>query len=157
VLPAARTAGCEIWCDLHDYDGAAQFHRPFIEAADVLVVSADRLPDPRGFLNQAVAGGARLAVCTDGSRGAIATSAAEGEWTVGPVPVETVVDTNGAGDAFVAGLLAARIGGADLSQSLRWASAAGALAVRSTELVSAELSRATLEHLAIGCQARRLG
>jgi len=157
VLPAARTAGCEIWCDLHDYDGAAEFHRPFIEAADVLVVSADRLPDPRGFLNQAVAAGAGLAVCTDGSRGAIAMSAAEGEWAVGAVPVETVVDTNGAGDAFVAGLLAARIGGLELPQSLRWASAAGALAVRSTELVSTELSRASVERLAIGCQARRLG
>ena len=50
VLPAARAAGCQIWCDIHDYDGRAEFHRPFIEAADVLLVSADRLPDPQAFL-----------------------------------------------------------------------------------------------------------
>jgi sugar/nucleoside kinase (ribokinase family) len=154
VLAAARAAGCEIWCDLHDYDGSAEFHRPFIAAAGVLVVSADRLPDPHGFLTDAVASGATLAVCTDGSRGAIAVSAAEGEWVVGAVPVETVVDTNGAGDAFVAGLLAARIGGAPLAESLRWASAAGALAVQSIELVTPELDRATVEQLAKSCEAR---
>jgi sugar/nucleoside kinase (ribokinase family) len=156
VLAAARAAGCEIWCDLHDYDGRADFHRPFIDAADVLVVSADRLPDPRGFLTGAVASGASLAVCTDGSRGAIAVSAADGEWTVGAVPVQTVVDTNGAGDAFVAGLLAARIGGAPLAESLRRASAAGALAVQSIDLVAPELNRSTVELLAGGCQAKRL-
>jgi sugar/nucleoside kinase (ribokinase family) len=155
VLAAARAAGCEIWCDLHDYDGGADFHRPFIEAADVLVVSADRLPDPRPFLTGAVASGATLAVCTDGSRGALAVSAADGEWAVGAVPVETVIDTNGAGDAFVAGLLAARIGGAPLAESLRWASAAGALAVQSVELVAPELSRAAVEFLARSCVARR--
>ena len=155
VLAAARAAGCEIWCDLHDYDGEADFHRPFIEAADVLVVSADRLPDPHRFLTGAVASGATMAVCTDGSRGAIAVSAAEGEWAVGAVPVETVVDTNGAGDAFVAGLLAARIGGASLAESLRWASAAGALAVQSMELAPPGLDRTTVEQLAKNCETRR--
>ena len=39
VLSAATAAGCRIWCDIHDYDGEADFHRPFIDAADVLVVS----------------------------------------------------------------------------------------------------------------------
>jgi sugar/nucleoside kinase (ribokinase family) len=121
----------------------------------VLVVSADRLPDPWVFLTEAVTAGARLAVCTDGSRGAIAISAAEGEWVVGAVPVETVIDTNGAGDAFVAGLLAARIGGAPLAEGLRWASAAGALAVQSVDLVTPELSRAAVEFLAKSCVARR--
>ena len=48
MLSAARDAGSQIWCDIHDYDGSADFHRPFIDAADVLMVSADRLPDPRG-------------------------------------------------------------------------------------------------------------
>ena len=47
VLDAARAVGCEIWCDIHDYDGVADFHRPFIDAADVLIVSADRLKRPR--------------------------------------------------------------------------------------------------------------
>ncbi len=54
MLTAARDAGSQIWCDIHDYDGAADFHRPFIDAADVLMVSADRLPDPQRFLVDAV-------------------------------------------------------------------------------------------------------
>jgi sugar/nucleoside kinase (ribokinase family) len=157
VLAAARAAGCEIWCDLQDYDGAAGFHQPFIEAADVLVVSADRLPDPRGFLHQVVGSGTTLAVCTDGSRGAVAVSATEGSWAVGAVDVPTVIDTNGAGDAFVSGLLAARIGGAALDESLRWASAAGALAVQSIDLVAPEFCRDNVRLLAEQCSARRMG
>ena len=26
VIPIARTAGVPLWCDVHDYDGAAEFH-----------------------------------------------------------------------------------------------------------------------------------
>jgi sugar/nucleoside kinase (ribokinase family) len=156
VLTAAREAGCEIWCDLHDYDGVAAFHQPFIDAADVLVVSADRLPDARDFLRRVVTAGAALAVCTDGSRGAFALSATEGEWAVDAVPVPSVIDTNGAGDAFVAGLLAARISGASIEESLRWGSAAGAQAVQTTELVAPELSRDSVQRLSTQCSARRV-
>jgi len=156
LLGAARAAGCEIWCDLHDYDGIADYHRPFIDAADVLVVSADRLPDPRGFLDRVVGSGTALAVCTDGARGAMAVSATEGNLTVDAVAVPAVVDSNGAGDAFVAALLAARIGGLPLDGSLRWASAAGALAVQSIELVAPDLNRVSVERLADHCVARRV-
>lgn len=154
LLAEAKAAGCEIWCDIHDYDGAAEFHRPFAEAADVLVVSADRLPDPSGFLEQVVAGGASLAVCTDGARGAVALSRDEGWYQVDGVPVATVADTNGAGDAFVVGLLAGKSTGRPLEECLRWASAAGALCVQSTELVAPGMTRAAVKDLArlVGCQ-----
>ena len=46
-----------------------------------------RLADPRGFLDQVVAFGTGLAVCTDGSRGAFAVSATEGRWAVDAVAV----------------------------------------------------------------------
>jgi sugar/nucleoside kinase (ribokinase family) len=82
-------------------------------------------------------------------------SVGEGEWAVSAVPVDAVVDANGAGDAFVAGLLAARTGGAALAESLRWASAAGALAVRSIDLVAPDLDRTAVERVALRCQARR--
>src|SRR5450756_300533 len=39
VIPIARAAGVPLWCDVHDYDGAAEFHRQFVEAADVLAAS----------------------------------------------------------------------------------------------------------------------
>src|SRR6476469_3123395 len=44
-----------------------------------------RLADPRGFLDQVVAFGTGLAVCTDGARGAFAVSATEGRWAVDAV------------------------------------------------------------------------
>lgn len=50
-----------------------------------------------------------------------------GRW-LEPVPVQ-VVDTTAAGDAFAGGLAAALAGGHDLPEALRWAAAAGALAV----------------------------
>ncbi len=148
VLSAARDAGCQIWCDLHDYDGLADFHRPFIDAADVLVVSADRLADPEAFLDECLDNGTELAVCTRGREGAVAFSRTEGRWRADAITVERAVDSNGAGDAFVAGLLAARLDGRSLEESLRWASAAGALCVQSIELVSPAISRELVGQLA---------
>nr|BFE73790.1 hypothetical protein GCM10020092_070910 [Actinoplanes digitatis] len=56
-LRAAREAGKPVWCDLHDYDGASEFHREFRDAADYLFLSGDRLADPEAFLRERVAAG----------------------------------------------------------------------------------------------------
>lgn len=133
VLAAARTAGVPVWCDVHDDDGAASFQRPFADGADVLLVSEARLADPAAYLRARVAGGARLAVCTRGERGALALDA-DGFWEVGASPAGVVVDTNGAGDAFLSGLLAATLAGMPIAEALAWASAAGALAVGTESL-----------------------
>src|SRR5690606_9262378 len=135
TLAAARAAGREIWCDLHDWDGAEPFHAEFADAADVLVVSDGRLADPRAFLSGRVAAGARWAVCTRGARGAVALGRTEGWLEVPAVPVPRAVDTNGAGDAFAAGLLLGRLEGRPLGECLRLGAAAGALAVQSPDLV----------------------
>jgi sugar/nucleoside kinase (ribokinase family) len=62
-------------------------------------------------------------------RGAAGAEAANGErrWRVDAPRIEAV-DTTGAGDAFVAGFLAARITGADIQLALERAAAAGAAA-----------------------------
>lgn len=111
LLPAARATGRPIWVDVHDYDGEADFHRPFLEVADAVFCNADRLDDPVAFLRSCIDGGASLAVCTLGVDGAVAVDADGVEHRVPAVPVE-VVDTNGAGDAFLAGVLDARLSGA---------------------------------------------
>ena len=49
-------------------------------------------------------------------------------------------DSNGAGDSFLAGLLAARLADHTLEQSLRMATITAALTVASADLVSADLS-----------------
>lgn len=139
LLPLVRAAGVPLWCDVHDDDGRAPFQREFAEAADVLVVSADRLEDVEGYLRRHVAGGARWAVCTRGRDGAVALGRDEGWWTVSATAV-TAVDSNGAGDGFTAGLLTASLHGLPLPEALRHASAAGALTVASTELSAPGIS-----------------
>ncbi|MBT2486787.1 MULTISPECIES: carbohydrate kinase family protein [unclassified Microbacterium] len=117
LLPLARSTGKPIWVDVHDYDGEAEFHRPFLAAADAVFCNADRLDDPLAFLHACITNGAHLAVCTLGADGAVAVDADGTEHRVAAVPVE-VVDTNGAGDAFLAGVLDARLSGADVDAAL---------------------------------------
>lgn len=148
MLRLARDAGREVWCDLHDWDGGAEFHREFADAATVLLVSEDRLPDAGSFLTSRVAAGARWAVCTRGARGVVALGRDEGWLELPAVPVAQVVDTNGAGDAFAAGMLLGHLEGRPLEQCLRLGAAAGALAVASTDLVSPDLDAAALRRVA---------
>ncbi|UYO96104.1 PfkB family carbohydrate kinase [Microbacterium sp. M28] len=117
LLPMAAETGVPIWVDVHDYDGEAEFHRPFLAAADAVFCNADRLSDPVAFLRSCITGGATLAVCTLGADGAVAVDAEGVEHRVPAVPVE-VRDTNGAGDAFLAGVLDARLAGRGVRESL---------------------------------------
>lgn len=66
--------------------------------------------------HDAVAGGARLAVVTRGAEGSLAFDG-QAWWQAAAEPVE-VVDTTGAGDAFAAGFLNARLDGADVDQAM---------------------------------------
>ena len=117
LLPAAKSTGRPIWVDVHDYDGEADFHRPFLAAADAVFCNADRLDDPVAFLRSRIEAGASLAVCTLGAEGAVAIDADGTEHRV-PAVHAHVVDTNGAGDAFLAGVLDARLEGLDLPTAL---------------------------------------
>lgn len=131
LIPAARAAGRPVWTDIHDYDGEAEFHRPFIEAADVIFMNADRIgDDPLPFMERCISDGASLVVCTLGVDGAVAVDARMQQHRVAAEPVE-VLDTNGAGDAFMAGVLDATLAGAELPDALR-AGARHAASVLST-------------------------
>jgi len=134
LLREARRLGKDVWCDVHDYDGEAEFHRELVESASFLFLSSDRLPGYRAFMEQRVAAGARLVVCTHGARGASALTA-DGDWVEVPaVAVEHVVDTNGAGDAFFAGYLDAHLRGAGVAEALGEGARRGALCVQSPDL-----------------------
>lgn len=148
LIPLARARGIPVWSDVHDYDGRSTFHQQFVDAADVLLVSVDRLPDPRAFLTACVAAGRRWAVCTRGARGAVALGRDEGWLEVPAVPVPDVIDTNGAGDAFAAGMLLGHLEGRPLAQCLRLGTAAGAMAVTSAELVSPAMTAGAIHRLA---------
>ena len=141
VLSAARAAGCQIWCDLHDYDGRADFSgrsstRP-MSWSSAPTGSPTRKRSSRNAWTTAPSWPCAPAA----SQGAVALSRPEGRWRADAITVERAVDSNGAGDAFIAGLLAARLDGRPLEESLRWASATGALCVQSIDLVSPAVNR----------------
>ena len=119
LIPLARATGRPLWTDIHDYDGEADFHRPFIDAADAIFMNADRIgDDPFPFMERCIEGGASLVVCTLGSEGAIAVDDRMTRHAVAAAPA-TVRDTNGAGDAFMAGVLDATLAGSPLPDAMR--------------------------------------
>ncbi|HSL75666.1 MAG TPA: carbohydrate kinase family protein [Candidatus Limnocylindrales bacterium] len=140
ALAIASASGQPVWTDLHDHEGTSTWHAPFIEAAEVVFVSHDRLPEPRGFLMSLVERGKRFAVCTMGPDGAVAVDADRRWYDVPALPGVTVVDSNGAGDAFFAGTLFGILEGVSLETALVYGSRAAALSVTSTELASEELT-----------------
>jgi sugar/nucleoside kinase (ribokinase family) len=106
ALPALREAGATISTDLHNWDGVNPYHEPFAHAADLVFVSAVALADPERTMRRvAERGRAQVVVATAGAEGAYLL--ADGEVTRIPAvtPPGPVVDSNGAGDAFVSGFL----------------------------------------------------
>lgn len=149
AVPLALASGRPIWTDLHDYDGSRDWHVPFIDAADAVFVSHDRLEDPAAFLASLVDRGKRLAVCTMSATGAIALDADRRSYAVPAIPDVEIVDANGAGDAFFAGVLFGMLTGAGLERALRFGAVAGGLAVTSLDLASADLTPERLRAEAI--------
>ncbi len=133
LLPTALAAGRPVWTDLHDYDGSASFHQPFLEAAEAVFMNADATSDPLGLLARCLRYGAAFAVCTLGAEGAVALDRSGRTHRVAAVPVG-VVDTNGAGDAFFAGTLDAHLAGADLPEALASGAQQAARVLRSRHL-----------------------
>jgi sugar/nucleoside kinase (ribokinase family) len=134
LLSAVAALGVPVWTDLHDYDGASQFHEPFAAAASYVFMNADGHDRPLDLLHRLVERGARLAVCTLGSAGAVAVDDRHAEHRVPAEPVATVVDTNGAGDGFLSGVLDAVLDGAAVPEALRRGAAQAARSLRTRHL-----------------------
>lgn len=146
ALAVARRLGRPTWTDLHATDGERPFERDFLEA-DHVFFSGERLADPRPFMERLIGAGRQLAVCTRGARGALALTP-DGRWLDVPAePVDRIVDTNGAGDAFVAGVVFGALLGLPVERSLRIGARVAAVAVTSPDLASADLSRAAVADL----------
>lgn len=146
ALADAVAAGVPVSTDLHDWDGESEYHRDFAYAADLVFVStsglktsleevADRIfTHGRAEAVVAMAGAA-------GSRLVVRGSEPKQVPTV-VLPDRPVVDSNGAGDAYVAAFLAIRLSGGSWSEAASAGAVAGAWACGSagahTEQISAE-------------------
>jgi acarbose 7IV-phosphotransferase len=152
LVPILEHAGKPFWTDLHDWDGSNPYHLDFT-AASWIVLSGEALSDATSTCRR-LADQSELVVCTHGRRGAVAyvgdhtidVAAVDGAAVdVVAVGANQVVDTNGAGDAFTAGLMHGVNEGWSLERSLRAAAIAGAMAVSSTELAAPDLTADMLE------------
>ncbi|WP_323096040.1 carbohydrate kinase family protein [Intrasporangium sp. YIM S08009] len=132
ALDEATRRGLSTSTDLHDWDGHNPHHRPFAEAADVVFVSGSALG---GREDDVVAdvlarGRARLVIVMDGARGSRVT-VRDGERFAVPaldLPGRAVVDSNGAGDAYVSGFLRSWLAGGTVRDAARAGAVAGAWA-----------------------------
>lgn len=140
AIRAARSAGVTVSFDpnlrlrLWTASQAAHVLAPLAGYADVVLTGATEARRLSGqstaedgaawFLHQ----GARLVVVKLGAAGAWATDGTR-QWSV-PAHQVTLVDPVGAGDAFAAGFLAARLEGADVPGCLERAALVAAMAVQ---------------------------
>ncbi|MFC4031385.1 carbohydrate kinase family protein [Streptomyces polygonati] len=132
VFADAVRLGCGVSTDLHAWDGRDAAAHPWAYGADLVFLSAagagERIPE---VMRQILAHGrATLVVATDGAAGCLVLDRGEQEPQRFPavLPERPVVDSNGAGDAFLTAFLRARFAGADRAACVRAGSVSGAYA-----------------------------
>jgi sugar/nucleoside kinase (ribokinase family) len=143
ALPDVLAADCTLSTDLHDWDGDNEFHRDFAQCADIVFVSTSALRD-KAVDWIFVSGRAQAVVAMAGADGSYLY--VRGEEPVHlpavDIPDRPVVDTNGAGDAYVAAFLTTWLDGRSYFEAAEAGSIAGAWACGSrgthTDLITAE-------------------
>jgi sugar/nucleoside kinase (ribokinase family) len=113
ALGDAIAADRSISTDLHDWDGRNDHHKDFATASDIVFVSATALP-PDGVDWILANGRADVVVAMAGADGSYLHVRGEParHFPAITFPDRPVVDTNGAGDAYVAAFLARYLDGA---------------------------------------------
>ena len=141
-----------LWADV---ELAARAYRTLAQRSDIVFAGDDEAAliterhDLRAQLDTLLEWGAQQAVVKHGHRGAVAATR-DGGYDSMPAVGVPVVDTVGAGDAFVAGWLAEQASGAGLRVRLATAVACGALACTARGDWEANPTRADLTQLERG-------
>lgn len=136
ALADAVDAGLSTSTDLHNWDGKSEYRQDFAYGAELVFLSTNALGTRMAEVTEDIVarGRARAAIAMAGGDGSYLQLPGRPLRHVPPValPAEQVVDTNGAGDSYVAGFLHAYLSGKDWSVCTRAGSLAGAHAVRTT-------------------------
>jgi sugar/nucleoside kinase (ribokinase family) len=163
VFEDAARSGRTVSTDLHAWDGEDASAHPWAYGADLVFLSAaavgERIP---AVMRQIVERGrASLVVATDGAAGCHVLERGQRSPRRFPavVPERPVVDSNGAGDAFLTGFLHARFAGADLAACVLAGSVSGAYACGShgthEETISAQALAAAVSRARYADEAAR--
>jgi sugar/nucleoside kinase (ribokinase family) len=120
-----------IWCDLHDYDGKNDHHNDFIEGADFIFMSSEKMPTYKQYMKELINRGKELVVCTHGKDGASAINKKGEEINTGIIRSYEVKDTNGAGDSFFSGFLYGFHKGFDTENCMKFGTIVAGLCVSS--------------------------
>jgi sugar/nucleoside kinase (ribokinase family) len=143
ALPDVLASGCTVSTDLQDWDGDNEYHRDFAQCADVVFVSTSALRDKAVDWIFAC-GRAQAVVAMAGADGSYLHVRGEDPIHLPAVdlPGRPVVDTNGAGDAYVAAFLTTWLDGRSYYEAATAGTIAGAWACGSrgthTDLITAE-------------------
>ncbi|MFF0448853.1 carbohydrate kinase family protein [Streptomyces sp. NPDC004609] len=131
LLDDIEALGVPVSTDLHDWDGQDEHHREFALRSDlVFLSSAGARERIASVMREILRDGRAQAVVAFAGAGGSYLLTRDGGSTPRPVPAVAppapVVDSNGAGDAYVCGFLYGRLSGRDLEDSARLGALAGA-------------------------------
>lgn len=129
TLDVLVESGVSVSTDLHDWDGVNPYHEVFARRADIVFLSAAAVRDPEATMRRILENGrAHSVVATAGAAGSFLLTR-DGDTVrrfAAVTPAGNVVDSNGAGDAFVAGFLFGHLAGAPVDTCMRYGAIAGA-------------------------------
>ncbi len=102
-IPLLKKYQKQVYCDIHDYDGYNTYHKDFIMFSDYIFMSSDNIKDYKNYMYNLLKDGKKWVVVTHAKKGASGLDGHE-FIEISSNQIE-VIDTNGAGDNFFAGML----------------------------------------------------
>lgn len=116
----------------------------FMNGAEAEAIAGRRAERPEEWPDLLRAKGLKGGSVTSGSGPTIAFDATDIA-VIEPIPITEIADVTGAGDAFAAGFLNARLSGASLAEALRQGTASAAITLKSPHATDENLSQEKLE------------
>lgn len=145
LIPLLKIHKKPVWTDLHDYNKDNPYHEPFIEASQYIFLSSDNLTDYKSTMQDLMARGKELVVCTHGKLGSTALNK-QGKWIEqSAVTSFNLVDGNGAGDNFFSGFMYAYLKNKPLESCMKYGSISSGYCITSKQLVYENLTPTLIE------------